>query len=74
VQNVLTKKEGVHNMRLLAHRYVIDQIRENNFNNTGSFASFQVGINPVLAFGRVRVGGGNHPTQRMRLRIVYSKI
>ena len=74
VQNVVTKKEPTHDMRLLAHRYVFDQIRENNFTNTGSFASFQVGINPVLAFGRVRVGGGNHPTQRMRLRIIYSKI
>lgn len=74
VQNIVTKKEPVHDMRLLAHRYVHDQIRENNFNNTGSFASFQVGINPVVAFGRVRVGGSNHPTQRMRLRIVYTKI
>ncbi len=74
VQNVLTKKEGVHDMRLLAHRYVFDQIRANNFNNTGDFASFQVGINPTIGFGRVRVGGGNHPTKRMRLRIIYSKI
>jgi hypothetical protein len=74
IQNVLTKKEGVHNMRLLAHRYVFDQIRENNYNNTGTFASFQVSINPTIAVGRVRVGGGNHPTQRMRLRLVYTKI
>jgi hypothetical protein len=26
------------------------------------------------AIGRVRVGGGNHPTQKMRLRLVYSKL
>jgi len=31
-------------------------------------------VNTNYAVGRVRVGGGNHPTQRMRLRIVYSKI
>jgi hypothetical protein len=24
--------------------------------------------------GRVRLGGGNHPTQRMRMRLVYSKL
>ena len=26
------------------------------------------------AIGRVRVGGGNHPSQKMRLRLVYSKL
>ncbi|AHF17398.1 DUF4270 domain-containing protein [Niabella soli] len=26
------------------------------------------------AVGRVRLGGGNHPTQRMKLRLVYSKL
>lgn len=31
-------------------------------------------VNPNFAVGRVRVGGGNHPTQPMRLRIIYSKI
>lgn len=28
----------------------------------------------VLGMGRVRLGGGQHPTQKMKLRIVYSKI
>lgn len=31
-------------------------------------------INSAYAVGRVRVGGGNHVTQRMRLRIIYSKL
>ena len=31
-------------------------------------------VNPSIANGRVRVGGGNHPTQRMRLRLIYSKL
>lgn len=31
-------------------------------------------VNPVFGIGRVRVGGGNHPTQPMKLRIVYAKI
>jgi hypothetical protein len=31
-------------------------------------------VNGSIVTGRVRVGGGNHPTQRMRLRIIYSKL
>lgn len=30
-------------------------------------------VNP-LAYGRIRLGGGNHSSKRMRLRIVYTKI
>jgi hypothetical protein len=29
---------------------------------------------PTAVMGRVRLGGGSHPTQKMKLRIVYSKI
>src|SRR5687767_4308631 len=74
VQNVLTKKEPVHDFRLVTHRYIFNMIRQNNFLNSGSFIATRVDINPLLAFGRVRVGGGNHPSQRMRVRIIYSKI
>ncbi|MGQ0740634.1 MAG: DUF4270 family protein [Bacteroidota bacterium] len=31
-------------------------------------------VNTSIANGRIRVGGGNHPTQRMRLRLIYSKL
>lgn len=31
-------------------------------------------LNPTIATGRVRLGGGNHPTQKMKLRIIYSKL
>lgn len=42
---------------------------------TGSSQTLQFFyINPNVAKGRVRLGGGNHATQPMRLRIVYSKI
>lgn len=76
VQNIVTDKEPAHDLRLVTHRYIFNKIRTNNFNNTGSFVDNRVDINPLLAFGRVRVGGGNHPipSQRMRLRIVYTKI
>jgi hypothetical protein len=74
VQNILTKKEPLHNFRLVAHRYLFDEIRGSAFNNTGNYGTIQVPINPIMAYGRVRVGGTNHPTQRMRVRIIYSKI
>lgn len=31
-------------------------------------------VGTSIANGRVRLGGGNHPNQRMRLRIIYSKL
>lgn len=31
-------------------------------------------INPASTKGRVRIGGGNHASQKMKLRIIYSKI
>lgn len=74
VQNVLNGKEKVYDLRLLAHRYVFDKIRLSPFDNSGDYTNVTIAINPTLGFGRVRVGGGNHTAQRMKLRIVYSKI
>lgn len=31
-------------------------------------------VNEPVAYGRVVVGGGSHPTQKMKVRIIYSKI
>ncbi len=31
-------------------------------------------VNPYAVKGRIRLGGGNHPTQKMKLRLVYSKL
>lgn len=33
-----------------------------------------VTVNTPIAFGRVVLGGGSHPTQKMKVRIIYSKI
>ncbi len=74
VQNNLTRKEPIHNFRLLTHRLVVNQIRENNENNAGIYGVISIPINDLYGVGRVRLGGGTHPGQRMRLRIIYSKI
>lgn len=74
VQNTLTQKEPVHNFRLHTPYYVNAKIREGYSTNTGIYQNYAAYLNSQFAFGRVRVGGGNHPTQRMRLRIIYTKI
>jgi hypothetical protein len=74
IQNLLTKQEPLHNFRLMAHHLIYEQYKLNNANNSGQYVPISIPINSTLAIGRVRVGGGNHPTQRMRLRLVYSKI
>jgi hypothetical protein len=74
VQNILIKKEPLHDFRLLTHRAINERYKINNGNNTGDYIDISVPINGSHAVGRVRVGGGNHATQKLRLRLVYSKI
>lgn len=69
VQNILTKKESVHDLRVLTAKSIFER-----FGNNGVYQYFPLTLNSRFAFGRVRLGGGNHPTQKMRLRIVYTKI
>lgn len=69
VQNILTQKETLHDFRLLTAKSVFERLGSN-----GVYQYYGTTLNSRFAFGRVRVGGGNHPTQRMRLRIVYTKI
>jgi hypothetical protein len=38
------------------------------------YSDFPSSYGNNIAFGRVKVGGGNNPNYRMRLRIVYSKL
>lgn len=73
VQNYLTGREPLHDMRLLAP-YVVYDIYKFNNNVVGYFNG--VGLNSTIGCGRVRVAGGSYSdsAKRMRLRIVYSKI
>jgi hypothetical protein len=74
VQNMLTKQEPLHDFRLYAAKNATERLKQGIAANNGSYIYTSVFVNSQFAFGRVRVGGGNHPTQRMRLRIVYTKI
>jgi len=74
VQNILTKQEPLHDFRLFTTPTAIGRIKAGVSTNTGVYQFVSVNVNSKFAFYRVRVGGGNHPTQKMRLRIVYTKI
>lgn len=69
-QYVVKGMTPVADLRLHANYYTV--INNGNPNNNGTRVIVQIGSGP--AAGRVRLGGGNHPTQKMKLRIVYSKI
>lgn len=70
VQNILTGKEKNYSLRLFAPYFVYNLTKA-----SGNVDFYQyIPVNPNIVSGRVRLGGGNHPTQRMRLRIIYSKL
>jgi hypothetical protein len=72
LQNIVTNKRPNFTFRIYAPFITQPYILE----ASGSKSSFPVMflINPRVAYGRVIVAGGNHPTKKMRLRIIYSKI
>ncbi|HYM95036.1 MAG TPA: DUF4270 family protein, partial [Chitinophagaceae bacterium] len=70
VQNYLTRKEPLYNLRLTAPFSSHDLYGVAG----GTDQDLLFSINPTIAAGRVRLGGGNHPTQKMRLHIIYSKL
>lgn len=74
VQKIVTEKQKVMDFRMMTHRYSVDSIRLSNYDNTGTFTPYVVTLNNNYVTGRVRLGGTAHPTRRMKLRIIYSKI
>jgi hypothetical protein len=74
VQNILTKQEPLHDFRLYITKDAIGRIREGALSNTGGYRFVSILVNPFFAFGRAKVGGGKHPAQKLRLRLVYTKI
>jgi hypothetical protein len=75
VQNKVTKQSKNYALRLFAPQTTLDYYtypKESGSVITANRIAFR--INPQIAKGRAIVGGGSHPSQPMRLRIIYSKI
>lgn len=71
VQHVLTNTVPLYDLRLSAPFAVVSQYGTPPISGDATIGFF---VNQTIVKGRVRLGGGNHPTQRMRLRLIYSKI
>lgn len=70
VQNYLTRRESLYDLRLYSPYTAFDLYRSDGVSDIARY----IAINDQVASGRVRLGGGNHPSQRMRLHIVYSRL
>ena len=71
LQNIVTNKKKNYLLRISAP-FIANPYFLNAAGNKSILPPFL--INPLVAKGRVIVAGGSHPTQKMRLRIIYSKI
>lgn len=75
IQGIVSRKNRVYTFRLYAPYitslyYAIPGVNQDNISSTS--VPFQV--NGQIAAGRVITGGATHPTQKARVRIIYSKI
>ncbi|HEY8388993.1 MAG TPA: hypothetical protein VIK74_10340, partial [Parasegetibacter sp.] len=76
VQSIVTQKATNFGLRLMAPTQLVHERSAFNYlwNYQAYFLGYQIfSFNPP-ARGRVQLGGGSHPTNKMRLRIIYSKI
>jgi hypothetical protein len=72
VQHVLTGTSTLYDLRLSAPYLVREEYGTPPLVSDQTLVLFP-NLNGIVK-GRVRVGGGSHTTQRMRLRLIYSKI
>jgi hypothetical protein len=72
VQSIVTKKLPSRTLRVYAP-YATWPYLESGTGTTSTLPFFLFVNSPIGAY-RVVVGGGTHPTNKMRLRIIYSKI
>jgi len=70
-QKLSTGAIPAYNFRLYAPAAVSLPLGDLGAPNQNIQVSNPMGVFPAM--GRVRIGGGNHQTQKMKLRIVYSK-
>lgn len=71
-ENKLPVKDTAYLMRLYAPAGVFLPGGDAIMRSVGPYR-FPQSTFGLTTLGRVRIGGGNHPTQKMKLRIVYSK-
>lgn len=69
-QKIVSNGQPAYLMRLYAPTYVLLSLGDTERFAIPSTAE----VRGVPAIGRIRFGGGNHPTQKMKLRIVYSRL
>lgn len=72
IQNIVTNKKTNYTLRIYAPFITQPYILDAKGNKSAEPIIFL--INPKVAYGRVIVAGGSHPTKKMQLRIIYSKI
>jgi hypothetical protein len=72
LQSVVSKKLPYYTLRIYAPLYARPWYMQSNGIATDLLQN--VYVNEPIAFGRLVAGGGNAATQKMRVRIIYSKI
>ncbi len=73
IQHILTNTQASYELRLTTPHQVVGITRLLGSNTDIPIPQPFI-INSAIAKGRIRIGGGNHLTQKMRLRIIYSKL
>ncbi|WP_276483211.1 DUF4270 domain-containing protein [Paraflavitalea pollutisoli] len=73
LQSVVTKKQAFYRTMRIYAPVMTDPYIQDTY-GVSRASQYQVGVNTTVANGRVVVGGGSHPNQKMRIRIIYSKI
>ncbi|WP_300599781.1 DUF4270 domain-containing protein [Niabella sp.] len=73
LQNIGLQKVPAFDFRLYAPANEVLLLGDRGASTDVKFPIPQSQYNSIAGYGRARIGGGNHPTQKMKLRIVYSK-
>jgi hypothetical protein len=71
VQSIVTKKQPSYTLRIYAPLYVSPYYQQADMSSVK--LSFLY-VNEPISYGRLVAGGGSAATQKMRVRIIYSKI
>ena len=74
-QTVVTRRQTAHKFRVYAPFQTQPYYANSDvYPATYSLPTYPFLINSLIARGRVVLGGGSHPTQKMYVRLIYSRI